>query len=191
MEQPLNEQVSLQIIESMINKAKNNFSESGTLYLVWGLAIFICSIAQFIAVYYYQYQQAYYVWFLTWIVLIYQVIFLFRKKRKANVKTYSDEILGWVWACFVVCMFVLMFLLQYNKAYTLINPAILVLYAVPTFLSGSILKFKPLVWGGISCWALAVSSIFIALVFHVLLISIAVLLAWIVPGILLRKRFLK
>ena len=39
---------SLAIIESMINKAKNQFSENGHLYLLWGWAVFVCSIAQFI-----------------------------------------------------------------------------------------------------------------------------------------------
>jgi len=191
MEQPLNEQSSLQLIESMINKAKNNFSESGTLYLVWGIAILICSVAQFIAIYFYNYQQAYYVWMLTWVVLIYQTIFLARKKKKEKVKTYTDEILGYVWTCFIACLFILIIILQINKSYQLIYPVILVVYAIPTFLSGAILKVKPLFIGGICCWALAISSLFIPQQFHLLLISAAVLAAWIIPGIYLRKKYLK
>lgn len=191
MEQPLNEKSSLLLIESMINKAKNNFSESGTLYLVWGIAVLFCSVAQFIAIYFYNYQQAYYVWMLTWAVFIYQTIFLARKKKKEKVKTYTDEILGYVWTCFIACLFILLLILQYNKIYQLIYPAILVVYAIPTFLSGAILKVKPLFIGGICCWALAISSLFIPVQFHILLISAAVLLAWIIPGIYLRKKYLK
>jgi FtsH-binding integral membrane protein len=191
MEQPLNEQGSLQLIESMIKKAKNNFSESGTLYLVWGIAIFICSITQFIASYFYHYDHAYYVWFITWLVFIYQIIFIARKKKRIRVKTYTDEILGYVWICFIACMFILMFILQYNKAFNLINSVILVLYGIPTFLSGAILKVKPLIFGGIGCWVLAETSIFIPQPFHILLISVAVLVAWIIPGMYMRKKFLK
>ena len=191
MEQPFNEHSSLQLIESMINKARNKFNESGTLYLVWGVAVFFCSTAQFIAGYIYHYQHTYYVWSLTWLVFIYQVIFLARKKKKEKVKTYADEILGYVWICFVACMMVLMFILQYSKAFHLIYPVILVIYAIPTFLSGVILKVKPLFMGGIFCWVLAISSMLIAQQFHLLLVSVAVLLAWIIPGWYMRKKYLR
>ena len=191
MEQPLNEQTSLLLIESMINKAKNRFSESGTLYLIWGIVIFVCSITQFIATYFYNYSEVYYIWYLTWLVLIYQVYFLARKKKREKVKTYTDEILGYVWICFIVCLVMLVFIVLYNKAYLLVNPAILVAYAIPTFLSGAILKVRSLFLGGICCWILALSTVFIPAEFHILLIAVAVLVAWIVPGIHMRKRYLK
>ena len=37
----------LALIESMINRAKNHFSENGFLYLLWGWVICICSLGQF------------------------------------------------------------------------------------------------------------------------------------------------
>jgi hypothetical protein len=191
MEQPFNEQSSLLLIESMINKAKNRFSESGTLYLIWGIVIFICSIIQFIAVYFYNYSTIYYVWYLTWLVLIYQAFFLARKKKRERVRTYTDEIVGYVWICFIICLLLLVFLVLYNKAYLLVNPAILVAYAIPTFLSGAILKVRSLFLGGICCWVLAISTVFIPGEFHILLIAVAVMVAWIIPGVYMRKRYLK
>ena len=191
MEQPLNEQTSLLLIESMINKAKNRFSESGTLYLIWGIVIFFFFITQFIAVYFYNYSEIYYVWYLTWIVLIYQAFFLARKKKREKVKTYTDEILGYVWICFIVCLLLLVFIVLYNKAYQLVNPAILVAYAIPTFLSGAILKVRSLFLGGVTCWVLAISTVFIPVQFHILLIAVAVLVAWIIPGVYLRKKYLR
>ena len=189
MEQPFNEQNSLQLIESMINKAKNNFSESGTLYLLWGIVVLICSMVQFIAIHFYNNQNAYYVWLLTWLVVIYQMIFLSKKAKKASVKTYTADILKYVWICFVSCMFILIYILLQQKAYNSVNPAILVLYGVPTFLSGIILKFKPLVIGGITCWLLALGSVAVPYDFQLLFICAAVIAAWIIPGYLLRKKF--
>lgn len=191
MEQQFSEKDSLQLINAMINKAKNNYSESGTLYLVWGFTIFICSIAQFIALKFFDYQQAYYIWFVTWGVFIYQVIFLKRKKKTVKVRTYTDEVLGYVWICFVICLFVMLIILLQSKSYTLINTVILVVYGIPTFLSGAILKIQSLTIGGICCWVLAEISLFIPLQYHILLISAAVLIAWIIPGIILRNKFLK
>jgi len=189
MEQPFNEQTSLQLIESMINKAKNNFSESGTLYLLWGIVIFICSMVQFVAIYFFNYQDASYIWLLTWLVVIYQVIFLSRESKKEKARTYTADIIKYVWICFASCMFILIFILIRQKAYASVNPAILVLYGMPTFLSGIILKFKPLVIGGVICWLLALGSIFTPEIFHLLFICAAVVSAWIIPGILLRKKF--
>ena len=189
MDQQFNEQNSLQLIESMINKAKNNFSESGTLYLLWGIVVFVCSIVQFVAIHFYNNQNAYYIWFLTWLVVIYQVIFLSRKAKKEKVKTYTADILKYVWICFAASMFLFIFILQYQKAYYSINPAILVLYGLPTFLSGVILKFRPLTIGGIACWLLSFGSVFVPYDYQLLFICAAVLFAWIIPGYLLRIKF--
>ena len=189
MDQQFNEQNSLQLIESMINKAKNNFSESGTLYLLWGIVVFVCSMVQFVAIHFYNNQNAYYIWFLTWLVVIYQVIFLSRKAKKEKAKTYTADILKYVWICFAASMFLFIFILQYQKAYYSINPAILVLYGLPTFLSGVILKFRPLIIGGISCWLLSFGSVFVPYDYQLLFICAAVLFAWIIPGYLLRIKF--
>jgi hypothetical protein len=45
--------------------------------------------------------------------------------------------------------------------------------------------------GGISCWALAILSLFIPVQFHLLLISAAISIAWILPGWYMRKKYLK
>ena len=189
MEEQLNEVTGLQLIESMINKAKNKFNESGTLYLVWGVVILVCSLVQFVGVYFYNNQNIFYVWFLSWGVLIYQFVFLAKKKKSRKVKTYADEILGFVWICFVICLFVLMLILQITRGYEMINPTLLVLYAMPTFLSGCILKVKALLCGGIACWLLALSTLFIPPTFHILLVSVAVIVAWIIPGLVMRSNF--
>lgn len=189
MDQQFNEHNSLQLIESMINKAKNNFSESGTLYLLWGIVIFLCSMVQFIAVQFFNYENAAYIWMLTWLVVIYQVIFLSRKAKNERAKTYTADILKYVWICFVCCMALAIFILINQKAYESINPAILILYGMPTFLSGIILKFKPLVIGGIICWLLSIGSILVPAEFQLLFIAAAVIAAWIIPGLLLRRKY--
>ena len=190
MEDSFNEKKSLELIARMINKAKNNFSESGMLYLVWGFAILFCSLAQFVLNSIMGYKNVYYFWFLTLPVYIYQVIFLYKKKKKETVKTYTDEIIGYVWICFIVCFFIILFIHLYSKSFNLIYSSILVMYAIPTFLSGAILKVRSLLIGGICCWALACISLFLPYNYHLLLVSTAVLVAWIIPGIYLRNKYL-
>ena len=184
----LSEQTNLQLIESMINRAKNKFNENGTLYLLWGFVILTCCMTQFILLHFFHVQDAYYVWFLTLLTLIYQVIYLKNRQRKSKVKTYTADILKYVWISFVITIFMVNFILQFYKAIICINPLILVVYGIPTFLSGAIIKFRPLIWGGILCWALSIVASFITYEYQFLLLSLAVIGAWIIPGYLLRQR---
>ena len=190
----ISEQQSLAIIESMINKAKNQFSENGFAYLLWGWVILFCSLSQFVLQNIVHYPRHYLVWMLTWVAFIIQMIYSAKKNKKKVVKTYTDDIIGYVWISFVV-MLVLAATLT-GKAlspdrYYITHVVILVIYGMPTFLSGIILKFRPLVAGGICCWILSVAAHFVQHDFTVLLIALAVIAAWIIPGYLLRSKYRK
>src|SRR5205085_5729283 len=128
----MTEEESLSIITGMINRAKNRFSETGTLYLLWGWVIFICCMTQFIMLHFFNNDDAYYIWYLTWLAVIYQMYYLARKKRKETVKTYTDEIIGFVWLTFMICAFLIVYILIRKNAISAINPCILVLYGIPT-----------------------------------------------------------
>ncbi len=188
-ENDFNPQQSLALIESMINKAKNRFSENGTLYLLWGWTIFFCSIFHFVCIWQQCLAHPEMVWSLTWVVVIYQIIFLVRKKKKETVKNYTDEISSNVWIAFGVMIFITIFLMTKNDAFLKMYPMFLVLYGTPTFLSGVILRFTPLKLGGISCWALAIVAAFIPWKYQLLLLALAVVAAWIIPGYLLRAKY--
>src|SRR3954467_7612045 len=94
---PMTEEESLLLITGMINRAKNRFSETGTLYLLWGWVIFICCISQFILLHFFNNNDSYYIWYLTWLAVAYQLYYLAREKKKRTVRTYTDEIVGFVW----------------------------------------------------------------------------------------------
>jgi len=182
---------SLALIESMINKAANRFNEDGFLYLLWGWVVLACSLAEFILLRL-QYEKHYLVWTLTWVVVIYQISFLRKKRRAQRVRTYTDDIIKYVWLTFVILMFLSGVLFGSSESkdyYKMIDPLFLALYGMPTFLSGIILRFKPLVWGGISCWLLSVLCVVIPDEFKILLVSAAMVVAWIIPGYLLRAKF--
>ena len=190
-EKIMTETESIQLIASMINKAKNNFSEKGLLYLIWGWVILFCCITNFVGTYFFSYDKIYFVWLIVYIVLIFQIFYL-RKIRKARAtKTYTGEINAFVWIVFSICMVLIIFICLAFKKYELIDPMLLVLYGMPTFLSGIILKFKPLIIGAVCCWVLAVISPFIDIEYQLLLIACAVIVAWIIPGYLLKQKFKK
>jgi hypothetical protein len=186
-------QKSLQLIESMINKARNRFSEDGSMYLLWGWFVFFCSLSQFILLHIYNYPKHYMVWMASWLLLAFQFIYMRRKKRKEKVRTYTDYIITYVWITFVVTIFLIGFFigrLTQGDYYTHINHLILAVYGMPIFLSGIILRFRPLVLGGIGCWVLSIASTFITEYdYQLLMIPAAMLIAWIIPGYLLRAKY--
>ena len=189
-QQELSTRDSLQLIESMINKAQNRFSENGHLYLLWGWVVLVCSITSFIAIYFYgNGKSLMYVWMLTIPTVIYQMIYLARVKKNTAVRTYTDEINSYVWLVFVIMGFLVGIIVGRSGQPQLFNPLVLMLYGMPTFLSGVILKFKPLRIGAISCWVLALVSVLIPYQFSFLLLGLAVITTWIIPGYLLRSRF--
>jgi cell division protein FtsW (lipid II flippase) len=192
-EDNITQQQSLDIIESMINKAKNQFSENGFVYLLWGWVILVCSISQFI-LRSLNYPKHYLVWMLTWLALIVQVVYYAKRKKRKTVKTYTDDIIGYVWMTFVIMLLLCGAFVSRQlqpQQYYIANITILVLYGMPTFLSGVILKFRPLVVGGICCWILAVAAGFLPHDLIILLLAVAVITAWIIPGYLLRSRYKK
>jgi hypothetical protein len=134
MDQPLNEREGFAIIEQMISRAKNNFSESGTLFLVWGFVILICSVVHFSSAYFWNYEHGYYIWSLTWLGTIFQAFYLRRQSKFKKVKTWSDDIIKYLWIIFFVCIVLMIFILLWEKDYYSVNPAILVMYGMPTFL---------------------------------------------------------
>ena len=122
------------------------------------------------------------------------MIYLAKRKKKEKVKTYTAEIMGYVWLAFIVAMLLMVFILARGEGlnyYRLINPFFLLLYGIPTFLSGIILKFQPLIAGGILCWILSVVSTLIPYDYQLLLLSAAMLGAWIIPGYSLQSKYKK
>jgi hypothetical protein len=193
-EEQFSPQESLAMIQKMIETAKNQFSENGHLYLVWGWVVLICSVAQFIMLSIFHYQNHYMVWMLTWLAFIYQAFYLIKEKRKERIKTYTDKIIGFVWIVFVIMM--LLFAVLFGNAfgndyYKMMSPIFLALYGMPTFLSGIILRFKPLIIGGIGCWLLSIAALYTPFDYQLLLLSAAMIIAWIIPGYMLRAKYKK
>jgi hypothetical protein len=181
---------ALQIIESMINTAKNRLSSNGHLYLLWGWVVLTCSLLHFAGIYWKLFPQPEVVWLGTWVAGIYQVIYLWRHGRKKKITNYTDDILRAIWLVFVCCGAVTAFVVIRLANWQVMYALILMLYGIPTILSGVVLRFRPLIVGGLICWSLSAIATIVPLMYNLLLIAVAVVVAWIVPGYLLNKKYI-
>ena len=182
---------SLRLIEQMIEQAKGRFSENGHLYLLWGWVIFGCSLFHFIAIEWQLLPHPEMVWMATWLAFIYQAIYLYRHRHTRRVRTYADTLIGAVWLVFVGCGFITGFVVSSKGGWETVYPLILMLYGMPTILSGVILRFRPLIIGGLICWILCLTAVYLPLKYNLVLVSLAVVAAWIIPGYMMQVRFKK
>lgn len=211
-EKQLTEQESLQLIQQMINKAKGSYHDTGIGPILWGSVITFCSLVTFAQVQF-NFELPFDIWLLTLIAIIPQIFISIRESRTRKVLKYEDIALGYIWTCFGVSVFLLIHInagiishlnpifKDYN---TLKGPheitfdyasystsLFLMLYGMPSILTGGITKFKPMLYGGILCWGCCIISVYTNIKTDLLLMALSATAMWLVPGIILRRKYLK
>lgn len=94
----------------------------------------------------------------------------------------------WLWIGMGVSYFVLSMILSKIGWETTVFPYFIMLYGLGTFISGNFLQFRPLVFGGIIAWTLAIGSAFVEYDYQMLFGAAAILFSYIIPAYLLRSR---
>jgi len=67
----------------------------------------------------------------------------------------------------------------------------LIIYAFPTIATGLINKFKPMIWGAVVCYALFFISLYTSFKYDMLMLGLAGIANWLIPGLILRDRYNK
>jgi hypothetical protein len=177
---------SLKIITEMLNRTRVNFRQGSFHLLLWGWLITICSLAQYFLVKFTELTHPYYVWFLVIPGVFVSMIYGYANGRKAKVHTYADSVWMWTWMAYIFTLMVLF--IVHSKHMDTISPYILLLTGFPTFVSGIILKFKPLVAGGILFWILTLAVNFTGPAIAPLGVPAAMILGYLIPGYMLKNK---
>jgi predicted PurR-regulated permease PerM len=94
-----------------------------------------------------------------------------------------------VWIAFGICVLILTIVGAIANIGYLILPLLLLFFGMPTFISGCISKFTPFITGGIICWILSIFCFLYKSEESLLLVAAGAVVAWIIPGFILRTRF--
>src|SRR5271163_3047044 len=89
---------SLQVIQTMINQAKNSVADKSFYFLLWGWLVFIAAILQYTLKVIVRTEAHPYVWNIMFIGFIASAAYGSKQKNK-QVKTYVEEGLRNIWAC--------------------------------------------------------------------------------------------
>lgn len=184
-EQNMTGQESLAIISQMIKEARKNFSDTAIFFLIWGAILATAGIAEYLLMQG-QFARPYLVWPIAGVVggVISGVIGARLGKRK-GASTLFDRLTFALWTSFFITLVIFIFCCVLSS----INPGafIMVLTGLPTITTGLVLKFKPLIFGGIVFWVSGIVGFFIPDAYLPLLFSLSIILGYIIPGLLLRK----
>lgn len=188
MEEKLSPQQSLQLIQSMISKAKSDLGENRFYFLLWGWITFVAIICQFILKVILLNDRHYLVWLVTIPAAIITIVYAGRKRKQQGAITYVGESMSHLWTGIGISFFILTIIVaNSDRGWTMAWPLFILFYGTGTFVSGRFLQFIPLVIGGIFNWVLALVAIFVPFDYQLLMGAGAILTSYIIPGHLLKK----
>ncbi len=187
-EEKFSPEQSLQLIQSMISKTKQDMSDKSLHFLVWGWITFIACTGQFILKHILEYEQHYYIWSLVFVGVAFNIWYGIKAGRTRKARTYVGDSMRYLWIGMGLSYFVLSMILTKLGWHTTIFPFFILLYGLGTFVSGSILQFRPFQVGGIIAWALAIGAVYVEYDYQMLFGAAAILISYIIPAYLLRNR---
>ncbi|HRD54011.1 MAG TPA: hypothetical protein PKY96_15330 [Flavobacteriales bacterium] len=188
MEQHLTPEQSLKVIEGMIGQAKRSFSRLSFYFLLWGILLTGAMLATYLLADIEPAMRHGMPWGIAGIGGgIISSIHGARQSRQEQVANPMDRIVGWVWGSFIITMMLLLFGTLRNGIDP--GPGITLLTGLPTFLTGQIMRFRPLILGGLLFWAAGITMHFTAEAGTLTALYCgAMLLGYIIPGILLKRQ---
>ncbi len=177
---------SLQLINTVINRAQNKLSENGFLFIFWGWLVFIVA-----AIFYILLKMEVENSGLVWLAMpaggLFTIIYSMRKQKKEQVRSFVDDYLMYIGISFGVSLTIILTMgwkLQLNC-----YPMVILLYALTTFIYGGILKFKPLVIFGALSFPLSVGAFFVDFQTQILFLALSVFVSYVIPGHMLQNKF--
>jgi len=200
---------SLQLINTMINKAKNSFHDTGVGAMLWGSVIAICAFVKLSEIYF-NYRLPFDINLLTLLAIIPQIFITLKEKKNRKARSYDDRFLDYIWLAFGIAIFLLIHVVNLTFAawapvsseYKMLTghaspfkfsefvlPLFLILYGIPTFITGAACKFKPMFWGGIFCWLCSIITVYTNYQVDLLLTAASAIIAWFIPGLIMEKEY--
>ena len=183
-------QESLQLIQEMIKSTKRRMDKESFLVLLWG---YLATAGYLLGYIWMQFDKFAYIGY-SWFILsgsgtIVSLIYLRTKSKKDRVKTYIDDCMKFTWLGYGITIGVFLIFLIKIQLYTLINPIGLILIGLPTFITGGVIKYKPLVLGGIIFWIFGALAFIITSDLQYILCAMAIVCGYLIPGYMLKANY--
>ncbi len=184
----LSPEESLKVIQTMIDKTKTSVADKSFYFLLWGWLVLIGSLLQYFLFVIVKTPQHGAAWSIMFVGIIVSIV-RGAKEKSGPVKTYVDEGLTSIWICLFIVQMLIVFVFAVRGGWEYCYTAFITEYSIGCFLTGRLLKFPPLVWGAIFCWALAILTVFTDMPTNMLIMAAAIGISYIIPGHRLRSEY--
>ncbi|MDA3905931.1 MAG: hypothetical protein PF484_07635 [Bacteroidales bacterium] len=193
MENKMTIEESFKIIQKSIANSRKNMREASFYYLLWGWTLILASLTNYFVLRYYIQAEAYAgTWWkslLAWTIFLVSAAIILRIKNSRSTKrekvvTHIDRFISILWLGSGIIMGLMVFLSFKVNSYP--TPFILAITALATFVSGAIVRYKPLIFGSIIFLAASIISIYVSGLEQLLVFAAAVALGYLFPGYLLK-----
>ena len=176
---------SLDLITSMINQAQGNVKDVSKFFLLWGWVVILANVIMYVLMLM-EYPRPYLAWLLVIPAWIFNFYMAGKGEKQRKAVTHLDRIITSLWLSFGVLALTLVFF--GSKINFQLNPVILLLTSIPTFVTGLIVKFRPLVSGGIIFWVFGIFSFLAPFEYQNLICAVAFIFGYLIPGYMLKGK---
>ena len=180
--QNLTAEQSLEIIQSMINKAKEDVVKNSFYFLLWGWLIFIASLLHFGLMKFTNFEYPYLTWNLMWIGAIASIVKGIKDSKKIVVRTFIGETMKYFGISQAILYCGLVFVFGKYNLWTFSFPLYILIYSVTCYFMGALMQFRLLRLTGLLCLPITVISVYISFEWQLLLLALAILVSYIIPG---------
>lgn len=192
-EKTMTPEESLQVIRKAILHSRNNLREGSFYYLLWGWILLFASLLCYFVLWYFlrreMYQGLYWKAITSWAIPIFigfiiQWVYKTRNKRQDVVRSHIHHYLVYLWAVTGIIFGLLVAICYILDVYP--EPFILAVMGLSTFISGIMIRFRPLMYGGVLFVLASLVSAFVPGYNQLIVFAISIVLGYLVPGYLLK-----
>ena len=185
----LSPEESLQLINSMIGKARTRFTDNSFYYLLWGWLV----IAACVLHYWFALEQVIenpsLAWLLMFVGAIVSMISGARQGKKAKVSHYTDKLYMWLWISIGAAMVIVIINGQFLNFQMV--PLMLMLAGVGTFVSGAMMRLKVLQFGAICLWSMSIFAFQLNEIDQLAAMAAGIAVGYLLPGYVMKSNYKK
>jgi hypothetical protein len=191
-EKKLSPEESLELISKTIAGIKENYKHDNYYFILWGWIVLMASISQFamlrVLILIKSYEHINLYSFLIWGLLItigFCLQYYHILRKEPNIVTgHLGKFFKILWQCSGVA--IILAVLFSLKLHVYPNPFVLTIAGLATLISGRLISFKPLIFGGIAFFALGIAASFINNEYQLLIGAAAIVTGYLIPGYMLK-----
>ncbi len=184
---------SFDVINKAIANFKINYKESSKVFLLWGWILTLACISNFVLLKFVHSTEPWvlngYVILGNWVVFILIgfiiMYFMVRKMNKEKkVISHVDKFIDYLWWVTAPSFFIAAFICI--KSGIAPPPLMLLVAGMATTTTALVIKFRPLIIGGMSFFIFSIATTFVTNEYLALVVGAAIICGYLIPGYMLK-----